>query len=119
VITTPKDEASRRCWFEWYVDQLESNSTVSSKTTEPFRCPCCHCRALDERGSYDICPICFLEDDGQGGPNVKVARGDPNGVRGLAKVRLNYLQFNACKDGIRQLVRSPTFSPYDSRMLDS
>src|SRR5688572_26719578 len=26
-------------------------------------CACCGFFVLDERGSYDICPICFWEDD--------------------------------------------------------
>ena len=27
------------------------------------RCLCCGYRALDERGGFDICPVCFWEDD--------------------------------------------------------
>ncbi|MFF1770133.1 CPCC family cysteine-rich protein [Streptomyces sp. NPDC058249] len=31
----------------------------------PYGCPCCGFLTLDERGSYEICPVCFWEDDGQ------------------------------------------------------
>jgi Cysteine-rich CPCC len=31
----------------------------------PYACPCCGFLTLDERGGYDICPVCFWEDDGQ------------------------------------------------------
>ena len=27
------------------------------------RCLCCGYRTLDERGGYDICPVCFWEDE--------------------------------------------------------
>ena len=31
---------------------------------EPYPCPCCGHRVFDEPpGSYDICPVCFWEDD--------------------------------------------------------
>ncbi|MDR2872319.1 MAG: hypothetical protein LBV45_07360 [Xanthomonadaceae bacterium] len=29
-----------------------------------MQCPCCDYFTLDERGYYDICPVCFWEDDG-------------------------------------------------------
>lgn len=31
-------------------------------------CPCCGYRALPERGTYEICPVCFWEDDGGDDP---------------------------------------------------
>lgn len=27
-------------------------------------CPCCHYKTLTERGQYEVCPVCFWEDDG-------------------------------------------------------
>ena len=41
----------------------------------PPRCPCCGCKALDERGGYEIGTICFWEDDGQDDHNADVVRG--------------------------------------------
>jgi len=29
----------------------------------PYSCPCCGYLTLPERGAYDICPVCFWEDD--------------------------------------------------------
>ena len=26
-------------------------------------CPCCGCLTLPSHGTYDICPVCFWEDD--------------------------------------------------------
>jgi hypothetical protein len=28
-----------------------------------YRCPCCSYFTLESRGAYDICPVCFWEDD--------------------------------------------------------
>jgi hypothetical protein len=37
---------------------------VSESLTSPFPCPCCgHLVFADAPGSYDICPVCFWEDD--------------------------------------------------------
>ncbi len=29
-----------------------------------YQCPCCDYFTLGKRGSYDICPVCYWEDDG-------------------------------------------------------
>ena len=28
-----------------------------------YKCLCCGYQTLDTRGEYDICPVCFWEDD--------------------------------------------------------
>lgn len=33
-------------------------------------CPCCGCRTLPARAAFDICPVCFWEDDGTTAPEV-------------------------------------------------
>jgi len=38
---------------------------VESKQTYPMHpCPCCGYKTLPERGHYDLCPVCWWEDDG-------------------------------------------------------
>jgi Cysteine-rich CPCC len=27
-------------------------------------CPCCRFRTLTERGAFEICPVCYWQDDG-------------------------------------------------------
>ncbi|MEL6713360.1 MAG: CPCC family cysteine-rich protein [Planctomycetota bacterium] len=29
-----------------------------------FQCPCCDYFTLHGRGAYDVCPVCYWEDDG-------------------------------------------------------
>lgn len=73
----------------------------------PLRCPCCKCRTLPERGGYEICPVCFWEDDGQDDHNADVVLGGPNGGLSLSQARLNYSMFRACDEQSENSVRRP------------
>ena len=73
----------------------------------PLRCPCCGFRTLSERGAYDICPVCFWEDDGQDDHNPDVVRGGPNGALSLTQARANYRRFKACEERFVKNVRPP------------
>ncbi len=72
-----------------------------------FTCPCCGYKTLDENppGTYDICPICFWEDDG-------VQFNDPDYEGGANHVSLrqaqkNYDEFGACEKEMLCHVRKP------------
>lgn len=75
---------------------------------ERFQCPCCRNNTLSERGVFDICPVCFWEDDGQDDHDAEVVRGGPNGALSLALARENYREFGACQSDMLQHVRRPT-----------
>ncbi|HKP55387.1 MAG TPA: CPCC family cysteine-rich protein [Polyangiales bacterium] len=49
-------------------------------------CPCCGYRTLPERGGYDICILCFWEDNGSDDINA----GGPNRNVSLAEARANF-----------------------------
>jgi hypothetical protein len=73
-----------------------------------YTCPCCGYRTLDEKppGSYDICPICFWEDDA-------VQFDDPDYEGGANEVSLrqaqkNFTEFGACERRLLSHVRNPT-----------
>jgi hypothetical protein len=42
-------------------------------------CPCCAYLTLPQRGGFDLCPVCFWEDDGQDDLDASEVRGGPNG----------------------------------------
>lgn len=91
---------------------------------EKFVCSCRGCRTLDERGVYDICPVCFWEDDAY----LVVNNGELKGVRvdndipdealldvpsgannglTLREGRKNYRKFGACDEKMMRYVRKP------------
>jgi len=67
-----------------------------------FQCPCCHHFTLEEVGIYDICPVCFWEDDGTTGEHGF----SPNGLP-LSEARANYSLFGANSERDAKHVRLP------------
>jgi hypothetical protein len=73
----------------------------------PYRCPCCGCKTLDDQGGFEICPVCFWEDDGQDDHDADVVRGGPNGTLSLTQARMNYRQYGASEERFISNVRPP------------
>ena len=61
--------------------------TEGSEAVTNVACPCCGALTLDERGIFDICPVCDWEDDGQDDADADVVRGGPNGPLSLTEAR--------------------------------
>ena len=57
----------------------------------PHACPCCGYATLDARGEYEICSVCWWEDDGQDNDDANVVRGGPNSNISLTRARINFL----------------------------
>jgi len=68
-----------------------------------YRCPCCMCFTLSGPGRYDICPVCFWEDDGTTGEHGF----SPNYGVTLDEARENYRTIGASKEHDVQYVRKP------------
>lgn len=72
-------------------------------------CPCCGYLTLDEEapedGDYDICLVCFWEDD----PAQRDNPVDPNGANdvSLREARENFKRCGASKDSLAPHVRKP------------
>lgn len=77
-------------------------------SNEKYTCPCCGYKTLDEQppGTYDICSICFWEDDAvqYNDPDYE---GGANGVS-LRMAQKNYIEFGACDNRSIDSVRKPT-----------
>lgn len=72
-----------------------------------YRCPCCKSLTLHERAGYEICPVCYWEDDGQDDPYADQMRGGPNGMS-LTQGRLNYKKYGAVEKRLKKHARKPT-----------
>lgn len=55
-----------------------------------FRCPCCGLPTLEERSVWDICQVCWWEDDGQDDSSADEVWGGPNGKYSLSAARSNF-----------------------------
>jgi Cysteine-rich CPCC len=98
----------RRQWFESYVDKLKHYSVIEPvQESMMYRCPCCCYKTLGERSGYEICDICFWEDDGQDEQDTNVIRGGPNGSLSLTKARENFQNFGACEERYIKRARKP------------
>ena len=81
-----------------------------SKPTEKqptYRCPCCDCLTLCGRAGYEICPVCYWEDDGQDSHDADEVRGGPNGSLSLTQARESYRRIGATDARFVSSVRRP------------
>ncbi|MFC4838280.1 CPCC family cysteine-rich protein [Bradyrhizobium sp. GCM10023182] len=92
---------------------MQSSGMTFRNTIEPYsataayRCPCCQFRTLHERGGFEICPVCFWEDDGQDDHDAGNVRGGPNGSLSLIRARQNFKQCGASDADIARLFDLP------------
>lgn len=72
-----------------------------------YRCPCCGYYTLKAPpGSYDICPVCFWEDDSCQNENP-LYDGGANRIS-LREARVNYQEFGASEIESIPFCRKPT-----------
>jgi hypothetical protein len=70
-----------------------------------FTCPCCGYKTIDSDGNYEICPICFWEDD----PFQKMNEYDVGAnTIPLVEAQKNYIRYGACEEKATHVVRKPT-----------
>src|SRR5438046_2171564 len=89
--------------LEPFVNVTKGPSADGSK----YRCPCCGYRTLTERGAYEMCPVCWWEDDGQDDHDADEVRGGPNGELSLTKARQHFRQCRASSPRHASSVRPP------------
>ena len=72
-----------------------------------YQCPCCGYYTFTRKpiGEYDICPVCFWEDDPFQSENPDLV-GMANDVS-LNVGRENYKKFGACQQDMIEHVRPP------------
>ena len=92
-------------WVRRAHDELAGRDTSEGRR---WPCACCTCFTLEEAGrsSYQVCPVCFWEDDGH-------QYHHPDSAAGANRVSLrraigNYRAQRASEPGFRNRVRAPT-----------
>lgn len=79
---------------------LGHHEAVDGDVEELAACPCCGYRTLRERGAYEICRVCFWEDDGTTEPDLV---SSPNHLT-LREARANVERLGAVCESARQHV---------------
>ena len=82
--------------------------------TRRLACPCCGYATLPERDLYELCPVCFWEDDPSESRSLGFA-GGANGVTLVAAQR-TYLRIGAMHPSFLDKVRPPR--PDEARVAD-
>ncbi|HET9518140.1 MAG TPA: CPCC family cysteine-rich protein [Actinoplanes sp.] len=63
---------------------------------------------MRKRGYFELCAVCFWEDDGQDEHDADRVRGGPNGSLTLSRARRNFAEFGAIEVRFLRHVRPPT-----------
>ena len=72
-----------------------------------YKCPCCGCYTFKKKpsGDFDICPVCFWEDDPSQESDPELG-GGANELS-LRESRENFKTFGACEERYLKRVREP------------
>jgi Cysteine-rich CPCC len=72
---------------------------------ELHQCPCYDYFTLEERRSWDICPVCYWEDDGHDLSSLDEPSGCNHGLT-LRQGRENFQRLGACEPEVVEYVCS-------------
>lgn len=95
---------------KWLVEIGHAPAAVVGEVEDLASCPCCGRKTLGVRGYYEICPVCWWEDNGQDNANASDYLGGPNGKTTLTVARANVLRHGIAKperDDLRALQDPP------------
>lgn len=89
-----------------------------SGSQKKFQCPCCGYFTLPESGEFDICPVCYWEDDPVQSRDIDFS-GGANTVC-LRDARENYTSCGAFDEKFIPFVREPSeeeLQEYDTESI--
>ena len=78
---------------------------MMTNPNKKYQCPCCGYYTFDEPNSFEICDVCFWQDDGVQADNPDYL-GGPNHIS-LNQARQNYKSFGAKDKSSLKYVRQP------------
>ena len=85
-----KQLSARREYFNRHLPKLKGADRRNDIKNLGNSCPSCGYPTLEERCSWEICTICFWEDDGQDDEDADNVFGGPNGDYSLTKHRIEW-----------------------------
>jgi len=83
------------------------NVSKPAKGVPTYKCPCCRFKTLLGRAGFEICPVCYWEDDGQDEHDADTVRGGPNGALSLRMAQENFARIGAADPKFSKKVRKP------------
>jgi hypothetical protein len=83
----------RRRFFDTYCTRSHEREAELPPGSIRFSCPCCGYPTLGERGSFEICELCWWEDDGTDDEDAENILGGPNLGLSLEQARSNFAQY--------------------------
>lgn len=72
------------------------------------RCPCCEYKIIKDRGHYEICSICFWEDDG----SDELERYSPPNHLSLKEAKINFLNLGVISEKFIKFINNKLKSKY-------
>lgn len=83
----------RRVFFDTYHQNFGPASSALQRSRRRVTCPCCGYPTLDGRAAYEICFLCWWEDDGQDDDNARQVLAGPNQRYSLCEARENFARY--------------------------
>ncbi|SFF40154.1 Cysteine-rich CPCC [Paenibacillus algorifonticola] len=91
---------------------LNASHLVEGVQEKLLTCPCCEYQTLLKKGEYDICPVCFWEDDGNIDPQYY---SSPNRMT-LVQARENFINFGAVDKSSVQFLEADRLELYSKKI---
>lgn len=98
-------EYDNEYWTDDEEDDLSKLFAGGFKIAVKCTCPCCGYKTLAESGNYDLCPICYWEDDPSQYEDPDL-EGGPNSLS-LRQAQLNFILYGASSQECLSYVRPP------------
>ena len=85
--------------------QTSKKYTILDSVESLLTCPCCDYKTIQEKGSYEICPVCKWENDGNDDINVYSSCNRLTLKEGIS----NFKKYGACDErSIKYVILNPS-----------
>jgi hypothetical protein len=109
IVTVPK-AVYRQAHFPLktsnFLYNRASAKRMSAPTSIAARCLCCGFRTISKPEAFELCEVCWWQDDGQDDSDADEIRGTVNGKLSLSGARRNFKSFGAADERFVSHVRA-------------